>query len=86
MKTGISMKKLTIEEGATLFIGKTGRDSVLRKWLLELKPGEVLQIEKEDWQKKNTPYYIIARLKKTANLRFEYKRTLSGGWIFRRLA
>ena len=64
-----------------------GRNSQLRTYLLLLNVGDKLELPMADWKsKKNTPYYIVARVKKSHKRRFEYGKKLDGsGWEFRRL-
>jgi hypothetical protein len=81
------MEKLKKEEITGLLPVRQGRTTKLRAMLLQLEVGEGLFMPKEEWKRKNTPFYIIARLKKTSGLRFEYGlKTDGSGWLFRRVA
>lgn len=80
------MKIIPKEEFTGPLPGKPGKDSPLRAMLLQLRPGDVLEIEKSEWTKAKPPYHIIAHLKKKLKRTFEYCRKLDGnGWMFRRL-
>jgi len=66
---------------------KPGRNSKLRTLLLQLQVGEGVFMPKEEWKRKNTPFYVVAQLKKTKGQRFEYGMKTDGtGWLFRRVA
>jgi hypothetical protein len=81
------MEKLKKEELPDLLPVKRGRDTLLRTQLLQLQVGEGVFMPKEEWKRKNTPFYVIAQLKKTKGLRFEYGMKTDGtGWLFRRVA
>ncbi len=65
---------------------KNGRDTLLRIKLLQLKVGEKLVMYKDEWQRKNPPYKIVAGVKKTHQRTFEYgMRADKTAWEFRRL-
>jgi len=66
---------------------KRGRDTKLRLGLLELEVGDELFLPKEEWKRKNGPYYVVARIKKTHGFRYRYAMKLDNtGWLFRRVA
>lgn len=64
-----------------------GRNTLVKKQLLQLKVGQVLIIEKGiDWVTKQPPYRTIRNVGKTHKRKFEYGRTVDGvGWFVRRL-
>ncbi|MCF8257561.1 MAG: hypothetical protein K9J06_08415 [Flavobacteriales bacterium] len=63
-----------------------GRSTLLRAMLLELEVGESLFLPRAEWKTKNGPYYVIAYLKKTTALRFDYGFKTDGtGWLFKRI-
>ena len=65
-----------------------GRNTLVRKGLMQLKVGQVLIIEKnKDWVTKLPPYRTIRNFAKSPGCKFEYGRTVDGmGWFARRLA
>jgi hypothetical protein len=65
----------------------SGRNTQVRKGLMQLKVGQVLIIEKgKDWVTKLPPYRTIRNFAKTSGRKFEYGRTVDGvGWFARRL-
>jgi hypothetical protein len=80
------MEKLLKEAIPTILPVKQGRETKLRKTLMELNIGEGLFMPKTEWTSRSSPAYVVARLKKTHKLRFEYGMKTDGtGWIFRRL-
>lgn len=80
------MKKLGKDEIPEQMPVKRGRDTKLRLMLLSLEVGEGLFMPKEEWKRKNGPYYVIARIKKTHGFRYEYGLKADGsGWLFRRV-
>ena len=65
---------------------KRGRDTRLRVGLLTLEVGDGLFLPKEEWKRKSSPAFVVARLKKTHSLWFEYGlKTDGSGWLFRRV-
>jgi hypothetical protein len=80
------MKKIPKEEMPQQLPVKRGRDSRLRGALLELEVGDGLFLPTAEWKPKSSPAFVVARLKKTQNLRFEYGLKPDGsGWLFRRV-
>lgn len=65
-----------------------GRNTLIKKELIQLKVGQVLIIEKgKDWVTKHPPYRTIRNVGKAYKRKFEYGRTVDGvGWFARRLA
>ena len=81
------MEKIAKEAMPKRLPVKQGRETKLRLMLLELEVGEGLFLPKAEWKSKDTPAYVVALLKKTKHLRFEYGMKTDGtGWLFRRLA
>lgn len=65
---------------------KRGRDTHLRGALIQLEVGEGLFLPKEEWKRKSSPAFVLARLKKSLGLQFEYGlKTDGSGWMFRRV-
>lgn len=64
-----------------------GRNTLVRKSLMQLKVGQVLIIEKgKDWVTELPPYRTIRNFAKRSGRKFEYGRTVDGvGWFARRL-
>ena len=81
------MKILKKRESPDILPVATGRTTLLRTMLLQLQVGEGLDLPLEDWKSKKTPYYIVARIKKSYGMQFEYGFKTDGtGWLFRRIA
>lgn len=81
------MEKISKEDAAGMLPIKRGRDTKLRGVLLTLEVGEAVFLPKEEWKRKNTPYYVVARIKKTHGFLYEYGMKLdNSGWLFRRKA
>ena len=81
------MKIIPKEEAGKIYLGKTGRDSQLRKNLLLLQVGEVLELEGGEWTKSSSPGYVVTYITRKLNRTFEYRKKADGtGWLFRRLS
>ena len=81
------MRILTKEETPDILPIKRGRNTQLRAALLQLQVGETLFMPRDEWKTKNTPHYIVSRVKKTHGFLFEYgMKTDDSGWLFRRTA
>lgn len=62
------------------------RVTTLRAMLVQLQVGEGVFLPKEKWKNKSSPAFVVAYLKKTKGLRFEYGSKTDGtGWLFRRV-
>jgi hypothetical protein len=60
--------------------------TLLRAELEKLQIGEVLFLPREEWETKNSPYYIISSIKKKSGLLFDWGFKTDGtGWLFRRV-
>lgn len=80
------MKLLSKEALPAILPLKRGRDTKLRLMLLRTQVGEGVFMPKEEWVGKSSPYYIVARVKKTHGFVFEYGMEYDGsGWKFRRV-
>lgn len=80
------MEKIESDRLPALLPVKRGRDTKLRLALLGLQVGEGLFMAKEEWKRKNSPYYVVARIKKTHGFTYEYGMRDDGkGWLFRRV-
>lgn len=80
------MEKISKEEMPQQLPVKRGRDTRLRGGLLALEIGEGLFLPKEEWKRKSSPAFVVARLKKTKGVHFEYGlKTDNSGWLFRRV-
>jgi hypothetical protein len=81
------MQKIAKEDLPAILPTRGGRDTKLRVNLLQLAVGEGLFMTNEEWKRKNPPYKIVARIKKTHGFRYEYGLKGDGsGWLFRRIA
>lgn len=62
------------------------RETTLRSMLIQLQVGEGVFLPKEKWRNKSSPAFVVAYLKKTKGLQFEYGfKTDGSGWLFRRV-
>jgi hypothetical protein len=82
------MKKLSKEEVKELPILKKGRYTRLHMQMLQLQPGEGLQVNRgEDWISKRPPYQLISRFAKKHKWKMTSGRSRDGkGWIIIREA
>ncbi len=79
------MKKLTREEADKLILRK-GSSSAVRTAVLHLQPGEILMIEKHDWNQKNGPGQMLTRLGKSTGMVFNLNALADGrGWVVERV-
>jgi hypothetical protein len=79
------MRKITKEEAAGLVIRK-GSSSVVRTAVMNLKPGEILLVEKKDWNQKNGPGQMLTRLRKSTGVDCKVSVLANGGgWIIERV-
>lgn len=80
------MKLLTDAEVAAIKTKPAGKGSHVRTFLLNLKIGENLLIERKDWTwKRVTPSTLCRRLEKKFTRKFNCDRALDGsGWIVKR--
>jgi hypothetical protein len=63
-----------------------GRNTLLRASMLQCKVGDVIFLPNEDWKTKNTPYYVVGRVKKTHGFLFEWGKSIDqSGWWFSRV-
>lgn len=81
------MRVLTEEEAAKIPSKPIGKHSRARIILLKMKPGEVILLEKSDWNRKyKSPSELISRMRKTDKVDFTIETALDGsGWIIRRV-
>jgi len=79
------MKKLTKEE-ASKFVLNRGSSSIARTAVMHMQPGEILLIEKTDWQQQNGPGQMLSRVTKATGREFKLETVATGeGWIVERL-
>ena len=79
------MKKLTKEEAGKLVLRK-GSSSPVRTGVVHLKVGEILLIEKTDWNQKNGPGQMCSRITKASGKEFSINAVADGsGWIVERM-
>jgi hypothetical protein len=80
------IKKLNKDETPSILPVSRGRNTMLRAMLLQLEIGESLFMPREDWKSKNSPFYIIAYIKKTKGFLYDYGFKIDGtGWLFKRV-
>lgn len=80
------MKKITREEAEEMSL-KTGRSSPVRVALLQMKPGELLLLERKDVKARKGPGEMIARIMKGhPSLKFIWKTKVDRtGWVVERV-
>jgi hypothetical protein len=80
------MRKITEEEANNIPTNKTGRNSLIRNYLLNLNVGEIIFLERSDWkQKRNGPSDLISRMRKETKFDFICEKALdNSGWVIRR--
>lgn len=78
------MKKITKEEASSLLLRK-GRSSTVRTALLHLQPGEILMVDKKEWNQKNGPGQTCTRITKSYGMKFKVNSIADGsGWVIER--
>ena len=81
------MKKIGKDEIPDMLPVRRGRDTPLRVVVLGLAIGEGVFLPKGGWHSRNSPFYVVAHIKKTLGHRYEYGLKPDGpGWLFRRVA
>ncbi len=81
------MEKIKKEDLPALLPVKRGRDTRLRTMLMQLEIGEGAFMPATEWKRKNTPYYVLAAIRKKTGKKFEYgMKPDKSGWLFRRVA
>lgn len=79
------MKKLTREEADKLILRK-GSSSAVRTAVVHLAVGEILMIERKDWNQKNGPGQMCSRITASTGMEFKLNALASGeGWIVERV-
>lgn len=80
------MKKITEAEAEAIVTKPIGNASHLRTMLLDLKPAEILLVERKDWKwKTKAPSVMCRRLERRSTLKFDCKVALDGsGWLIKR--
>ncbi len=59
---------------------------MVRTAVLHLKPGEILMIERKDWNQKNGPGQMCTRLTKSTGMKFKLNAIADGsGWVVERV-
>ncbi|MES2620699.1 MAG: hypothetical protein V4615_07595 [Bacteroidota bacterium] len=79
------MKKISKEDAAQIVLME-GKSSAVRTALINLQPGEILQIDKADWKQRNGPQQMITRLEKGTTKQFKVRRFANKqGWLVERV-
>ncbi len=79
------MKKISKEEAAKLTF-KIGTSSAVRTAVVHLQPGEVLVIEKHDWQQVKGPGQMIQRVTERTKQKYVLKILAdNSGWLVERI-
>ena len=81
------MEIIKKEDAQDLLFYSKGKESPLTLWIKKLEVGEVLKIAKEDWNRKQAPYYLANYLEKKSNRTFKCGK-LPGfdGWVIKRIS
>ena len=81
------MEIIKKEDAVDLLFHSKGNESPMTKWIKKLEVGEVLKIDKSDWNRKQPPYYLANYLEKKSNRTFQCGK-LPGfdGWVIKRLS
>lgn len=79
------MEKITKEEMDKLTL-QVGSSTLVRTVVLQMKPGEILKVEPEDWNQKNGPGAMCSRIQKTTGMEFSVKTIANRqGWVIERV-
>ena len=79
------MRKLTKEEAAKLVLRK-GSSTAVRTAVLHLQPGEILMIEKSDWNQQNGPGQMCTRITQSSGQEYKVNAVADGsGWVVERV-
>ena len=80
------MKVLSVEEAKDILLTSSGRQTKVSAMASELKVGEALIINREDWKRKKGPYAVINYLAKKTGRTFKKGRLPDGsGWVVKRI-
>jgi hypothetical protein len=81
------MKKLTKEEAQHIRTRPTGRSSPARTYILSMEVGDIILLEKKDWnQKYRQPSTFCRILERKTNRQWKCEAALDGsGWVIERL-
>lgn len=80
------MKKLLKEEIPQLLPIKRKKQTKLSVLLMQLAVGEGITLDFTEWKRKTNPKYVVAYIKKTKGMRYEWGENKDGtGWLFRRV-
>ena len=81
------MRKLTEEDVNNIAAKPSGKISIARSHLISMKIGDIILLEKSEWNNKsNSPTELIRRMRKEDKMDFSCHTALDGsGWIIRRL-
>jgi hypothetical protein len=81
------MKIYSVEEAKNVHSIGRGRHTLVHAYLLQLKPGEKLEIIKgTDWISKTKPHRLVKRFADKHQMQLKVGRNLAGtGWIVERL-
>lgn len=79
------MKKLTKEDAAKLVLRK-GTSSPVRTAVVHMQVGEILLIEKTDWNQQNGPGQMCSRITKTTVQEYRLNAVADrSGWVVERV-
>ena len=82
------MKIITQEEFENLLIKGRGRSSHVYNKILNMKPGELLRIDKADWNKRYSVSRISSYIGKRQGRKYEARAVSDKevGWVVRRIS
>lgn len=80
------MKILTKEQAEKIRTKPAGRSSRARTYLMAMKVGDIILLEKKDWtQRRRTPSTYCRELENKTGRKWECKTALDGsGWVIER--
>jgi hypothetical protein len=84
----MATKKITREEAEKIPLQPFGKKHPVRILIEELKPGELLRIDRQDFNwKRHTPNYFCNQIAKRGKAKFKMlKIKTKTGWVVERLA
>jgi hypothetical protein len=81
------MKKLTKEEAQRIPRKPVGRNTLVRTYLLNMQPGDIIFLERHEWTwQSHQPSYICHEVARTKRWRFTCEQALDkSGWVIERV-
>jgi hypothetical protein len=81
------MKKLTKEEALRIPVKPHVRHNIVRAYLLNMQPGDIILIERHEWKwKRHSPSVMTNEIAKRKRWKFTCNTAMDGtGWVIERL-